>query len=107
MASARAVIPSATSAKGFFASLFDFSLRSFIFPTIAQLVYLIGVVLISIGAVVVFLGLAQTGAWGFVFGILVAIVGWFVAIVFFRIVIEIYLVLFSIRDHVASIDDRR
>lgn len=107
VASARAVIPDARSAKGFVSSLFDFSFRTFIFPRVVQLIYLIGVILISLGAVLTFLAMARTGAAGFVAGLVVAIVGWFIFIVFFRILMEIYLVFFSIRDHVAAIDRRQ
>lgn len=92
-----------------------FSFRNFIFPSIAKVVYWIGLVLIGIGTIVMIISSLSMGSNPYVSnGPVVAVVGFFVALIVgavglivWRVVIELWLVLFSIHDVLRDIRDSR
>jgi type IV secretory pathway VirB3-like protein len=89
--------------KGLFASLFDFNISELITPKIIRVLYIIGVVMISIVSVVVFIiGLAQGGV-----GILMALIGaplmFILYIIFLRVNMELLIVLFNIHRELKDI----
>jgi hypothetical protein len=77
----------------------------FLFPQITKIIYWIGLVLIILFAVVAAFGalLAQGGVLGFI----VALVGGAIGLLFWRIAVELWLVLFSIYDVLKEIRDQR
>jgi hypothetical protein len=82
---------------------FDFgefiSFRYLITPTIITIVYVIGAVLITLGA----LGsLAAGGSGGLIFGLLV----FFFGNLYWRVILEFVVVLFRMNDSLRSIDRR-
>lgn len=88
------------SRKGFFGALFDFSFETFITPMIVKVVYLIGTIVIGL----VWLGFLVTGfATSAAYGIVVLIIGPFVALIYlamFRMTLEFYLALVRMSDDI-------
>ncbi|WP_404400186.1 DUF4282 domain-containing protein [Pelagibacterium halotolerans] len=83
---------------------------TFIFPKIATVIYWIGLVLIVLGTLASAFGALfrsdvmgnQMGGLGFLF----VLVGGVIAIIAWRVVVEFWLVIFSIRDHLRDIRDQ-
>ena len=94
------------SAKGFAASLFDFSFTSFVTPKIIKVVYVLMMVALILG------GIAETfGAFAYnpLFGIgvfVAAVVVFFLFMALWRITLEFYMVVFRMSDDIRTIKDR-
>lgn len=94
-----------------------FSFRNFIFPSIAKVVYWIGLVLIAIGAIVMIVSSLSAGSNPYLpsgSGPTIAIIGFFLALIvaaiallIWRVVIELWLVMFSIHDVLRDIRDNQ
>lgn len=91
------------------------SFDTFVFPKIAVILYWIGLVFIILGTIVGVIGgllygnMAADPAMGAGDGflaVIVALVGGIVGIVFWRLVVEFWLVIFSIRDTLRDIRDQ-
>ncbi len=83
---------------------------TFLFPKIAKIIYWIGLVLIGLGTLVsMFSSLAAIqiigGGTGFL-GFIVALSSGIIGVVVWRVVVEVWLVLFSILDTLKEIRDR-
>lgn len=85
--------------KGFFADLFDFSFQDFITVRIIRVIYILGLVLIVGGAVFAFVAGLTGGATGFIFTVVLVPLGALVAIVFFRVYLELVVVVFKIGEN--------
>ncbi len=98
-----------STAKGFLASLLDFSFSSLITTRIIKVVYVILTIVISLIAVVYFIvGLAglASGNVGFgLAGIIAAPIGWLIYMIGTRISLELVIILFKIGDDVRRIAD--
>lgn len=77
----------------------------FLFPQITKIIYWIGLVLIILFAIVGALGALVTQ--GGILGFIVALVGGAIGLLFWRIAVELWLVLFSIYDVLKEIRDQR
>ena len=87
---------------GFFASLFDFSFRSFITTRIIQVLYVLAIIAAGFWAVALLVaGLSQGGATAF-FALVGAIIGFFLAIIYIRVLLELVIVIFRIGEHTES-----
>lgn len=85
------------------------SFDKFIFPRIVRLVYLVGLVLIALSAIVGVLGgfammFAEPGAG--LLTIVMALIGAALGALVWRVVVEFWLVIFSINDNLKTIRDR-
>jgi hypothetical protein len=97
----------ATTPKGFVASLFDFGFTSFVTPTVIKVLYIINMVLF---------GLAALGFVGFaflanpVFGIFALIIAaplwFFLSLLFYRVYLELFMVIFRIGADIHAIRER-
>ncbi len=93
--------------KGFISSLFDISMKDMVTPKIIRVFYVIGMVLIGLGALgsIVFslFTIGDVGVVGLIGAIIAAPIGAFLGIVFLRIYMELIILLFNIYDQLRDI----
>lgn len=65
-------------------------------PSIIRILFLIGVVMISLASLGVFYAIARAGGVAVVAAIVITPLFWFAYVLFFRVMCELYLVLFRI-----------
>ena len=93
--------------------MFDVFLKwdGFIFPKVAKFIYYLGLILITIGAIVGAIGAFFAGqadgniGIGFV-GLIFSLIGGVVGALVWRIMVELWTVLFSIHDVLVEIRDK-
>lgn len=96
-----------TSAKGFAASLLDFSFSSFVTPTIIKFLYVLGMILIGLTALWwIALGFITGTVLYAIFMLIIAVVFFVVLIALWRISLEIYMVIFRMADDMKAIRER-
>lgn len=89
-----------------------FNFDTFIFPRIATIVYWIGIVLISLSAIIaafgsLFMSVQYGNGFGAgLMGFLAALVGGMLGLLAWRLLVEFWLVIFSIRDTLREIADQ-
>ena len=92
-----------------------FSFRSFIFPQLVKIIYWLGLIGIGIGMLIVIVGAISasnnpylgSGGTGYAVGAVIgAIIGGAILVVVWRVVVELWLVLFSIHEVLVDIRDR-
>ncbi len=95
---------SSNEAKGLLRSLFDFQFTSLITTKIIRFVYALIVVLLSLGALGVFISsLARGGFIGVFFALIIVPLGYLVYLILIRIWMEILIVVFRLGDDVRAI----
>jgi len=102
-------------AKGFLASVFDFSFTSFITSKLIRLLYGVAVGVAGLAALVVFTvlvgaGFCQSAAAGvgaIVLGFLVGPLVFFLIALYARVALELTMVMFRIAEHTASIAEAK
>jgi len=82
---------------GFFSRLFDVSMKTFITPSIIKVLFIIGLIVISLGSLILFI--AGTQADGGIVLVLLAPLYWFVGVLYLRVVLEVIIVLFRIEEN--------
>jgi hypothetical protein len=91
-----------------FNSLLNFD--KFVAPVLIRIVYWIGIVLIVLSTLMAALGggmMASTYGGGFsVFGSLIALLAGAAALLFWRVMCEVWIVIFSINDRLGVLADR-
>ena len=86
---------------------------SFILPKISKIIYWIGLVLIAFGTLAAIFGAVAMpnspygSAGGGFFGFIAALIGGAVAVVVWRIAVELWMVIFSIHDVLKEIRDQK
>jgi hypothetical protein len=95
------------SAKGFVSSLFDFGFNSFVTPKVVKVVY----VLIMAGLAIVELGylifaFKTSMAFGIISLVILCPLSFFVYLALWRILLELFIVVFRIADDIRSIRER-
>ena len=88
-----------TSQKGFFGKLFNASFSEFITPSIVKVVYVIWMVLLGVGSVVLLIAFANLGSNGLIIGLIIIPPVALLYLMFFRMMLEIYVVLFKIEEN--------
>ncbi len=91
--------PAPEQKKGFFARLFDMSFTEFVTPSIIKVIFLVGIVIAGLMALLVFLAFANQGGGAIVAGIVLAPLIFFVYVLFARVLSEVYLILFRIEEN--------
>lgn len=92
--------------KSFFAALFDISFSSFIIPKILKFLFVIGVVLSGLGAVIFLVtSLLKGSVTSILMGIVVAPLMFLLYVILIRVYCELLLVFFSLRDNVQRMAD--
>ena len=95
---------SSDEAKGLLRSLFDFQFTSLITLKVIRFVYLLIVVLYSVGAVFLFIaGIASGTASGIFSSLIIVPIGYLVYLTLTRIWMEILIVVFRLGDDVRAI----
>jgi hypothetical protein len=97
----------ATTPKGFIASLFDFGFTSFVTPTVIKVLYIINMVLFGLGALG-FVGFAflANPVLG-IFALIIAAPLWFfLSLLFYRVYLELFMVVFRIGADIHAIRER-
>ncbi len=84
--------------RGFFGRLFDFSFKEFITPSIIKVLFIISIVVIGLswlaGVILGFMASAGLGV-GYLIG---GLIGAFLAILYVRVLLEVFVVFFRIHD---------
>jgi hypothetical protein len=92
-----------TPRRGFFSRLFDFSFEEFITPSIIKALFLIAIVVIGLsvlGAIIVgFMSSAGAGVFALIGGVIFG----FFALLYARVILEVFIVFFRIRDDTEEI----
>ncbi len=88
--------------KGFFAALFDVSMKEMVTPKIIRVLYLVGLIVIGIGVLVSIvtslIAAFNNGFIALLITIIAVPVGAIIAVIFFRIYMELIILLFNIYD---------
>ena len=80
---------------GFFARLFDVSMKSFITPSIIKLLFVLGIIVISLSAIALLAAGAQdNGVW-----IVIAPIYWLIGVIYLRVILEVITVFFRIEEN--------
>jgi len=88
---------SSTDETGFFARLFDVSMKTFITPSIIKVLFILGLIAVSIFSLILLVAGAQADG-GFVL-ILLAPLYWFIGVLYLRVILEVIVVLFRIEEN--------
>ena len=86
-----------TGEAGFFARLFDVSMKTFITPSIIKVLFILGLIVVSIFSLILLVAGAQADG-GFVL-ILLAPLYWFIGVLYLRVILEVIVVLFRIEEN--------
>jgi hypothetical protein len=86
-----------TGQTGFLGRLFDVSMKSFITPSIVKVLFVLGIIVISLGALALLLAGTQGDGAGFL--IVLAPLYWFVGVLYLRVILEVIVVLFRIEEN--------
>ena len=84
---------------GFFSRLFDLSMTTFITPSIVKVLFVLGIVGVSIYAVFILVAFAAAGDGGIIFGLIFAPLFWIIGVIGVRVYIELAVVFFRIEEN--------
>jgi hypothetical protein len=93
------------SDEGFFARLFDTSFSTFVTPSIVKVLFILGVVVISIVSLFMLIGGLGTIDDGGLVIALIAPLYWLLGVIWVRVLIEVVMVLFRIEANTRRSDD--
>lgn len=95
------------TAKGFVASLFDFSFNSFVTPKVVKVVYVLVTILLGLTTLWFLVVAFKLGALaGIITLLIVAPLFFFIELALWRIALELFVVIFRIADDIRAIRDR-
>lgn len=86
-----------TGGPGFFARLFDVSMKTFITPSITKVLFVLGIIGISIIALVLLIAGTQADDGAVL--IVLAPLYWFFGVLYLRVILEVIVVLFRIEEN--------
>jgi len=86
-----------TNQAGFFARLFDVSMKTFITPSIIKVLFILGLVAVSIFSLILLIAGAQADGGAVL--ILLAPLYWFIGVLYLRVILEVIVVLFRIEEN--------
>ena len=89
--------------KGFFPTLFDFSLSSFLTPKVIRILYIIGVVLICLTGVFILIASIAGGGSGILVGLIVAPLITLLYLIIVRIQVEFVIIAFRTYEQVKQL----
>ncbi len=89
--------------KGFFPTLFDFSLSSFLAPKVIRILYIVGVVLICLGGIGFLLATLASGGSGIIIGLILVPLFTLLYLIILRIQVEFVIVAFRTFETVKEI----
>ena len=95
------------SAKGFVGSLFDFGFTSFVTPKVVKVVYVLimaGLALVEVGYLI--FAFKASPVFGIISLVILCPLSFFVYLALWRILLELFIVVFRIADDIRSIRER-
>ena len=93
--------------KGFFTSLFDFTFTDFVTTKIVKLLYILWIIAAGIGALVaIVVAFVAHWALGLLTLIILAPLGFVIAVIYGRVCLEIIIVIFRIAEQTGEIAQR-
>lgn len=96
-----------SDSKGFLASLFDFGFTSFVTPKIVKVLYVLIMIGLGLGALVIIFSLFGHSLIAGIIGLLIVAPLYFVVfLAFYRIIMELFVVIFRISDDLRAIRER-
>jgi Domain of unknown function (DUF4282) len=96
-----------TDSKGFLAALFDFGFTTFVTPKIVKVLYVLIMIGLGLGALVVLFTFFRINLIAGIFGLLIVAPLYFiVSLAFYRIIMELFVVVFRISDDLRAIRER-
>jgi hypothetical protein len=94
-------------AKGFFASLFDFSFSSFITPRLVKVLYVLMTIVVALWTLLfVLLAFRSSKSFGFISLIILGPIFFVIAMIWVRVGVEAIIAFFRIQEDVAEINQR-
>lgn len=90
----------------FFGSLFDFSFSEFITTRLIRVIYVLGLIMIGIGALIIIAGGFDGGFLSGLMSIVLAGLVSLLGAMYLRVMMELMIVVFRIAENVAKIADR-
>lgn len=94
------------SSEGFFAALFDLSFESFISTRLVRVIYVIGLVLMGLAALMALVGGLSQGAGSALLMLIVAPALFLFGAMYLRVMLEVLIVVFRIAENVGHIAHR-
>ncbi|MBX3142068.1 MAG: DUF4282 domain-containing protein [Trueperaceae bacterium] len=92
--------------QSFFSKLFDMSFTQYVTPSIIRIIFVLSIVMAGIAAIGVFTTASTTfGGAGVLLGLLLAVVGFILYVVFARMGLEVVIALFRIAENTRVIAD--
>lgn len=88
---------------GFFGALFDFSFSHFVTTRIIKVLYVLGIIAVAVWALSLVAGAFRMGGAAIIPMLLLAVIGFFVGIIYLRIVLEFIMIVFRIADNTSAI----
>lgn len=85
--------------RGFFGRVFDLSFHEFITPSIIKVLFIISIVVIGLGVLALIITGFATGAGTGVLFVIGGLIGGFLAILYVRVILELFIVFFRIHDN--------
>jgi hypothetical protein len=96
-----------SDSKGFLAALFDFGFTTFVTPKIVKVLYVLIMIGLGLGALVVLFTFFRINLIAGIFGLLIVAPLYFiVSLAFYRIIMELFVVVFRISDDLRAIRER-
>ncbi len=92
-------MPSREEARNFFGRLFDWSLRSFVTPSIISILFVISVVGYALSLLVFIVAAAQSSASAGILMLILSPLFFVLGVIFIRMYFELIIVLFRIEEH--------
>lgn len=89
--------------KGFFGRLFDTSFSEYITPSIIKVIFIIGVLLAGIAAILLLFGGVRGGGMGAVLSLVIAPIAFVLYVIGVRISCELIIIMFRICDNTSKL----
>lgn len=92
--------------KGFFAALFDLSFKSFITIKFASILYVAGIVLLTVGWLIITISAFTESAGAGIAMLFLGLIGLFIYIVLFRLMLEFYVAMVRTAQNTSMLVER-
>lgn len=90
----------------FFSSLFDFSFSTFVTTKIIKVLFVLGIIFAGLWSIMIFFSLASKGGASTILGLILIPLLFILGVIYFRVVLEIIIVIFRIAENTSEIAQR-
>jgi uncharacterized membrane protein len=91
------------NANSFFQALFDFSFSSFVTTKIIKVLYILAIIGVTIWSLILIFGGITQGGGAALFGLVGGLLGFFLGIIYARVLLEFIVIVFRIAENTATI----